>query len=99
LLLRTAISRKSSRGLLLRNYKIYEDTHGIYKLLKTISKTIKIDDKILKCGKMLDKHYLPPRYPNMWPSGAPHEFHDLEDAEEAINCAKEILELVKRNIK
>ncbi|MHA1709790.1 MAG: HEPN domain-containing protein [Candidatus Baldrarchaeia archaeon] len=91
-------AKKALKALLLKLYKTYEDTHSVMKLLSKLSGFLKLDDKLRACAQLLDRHYLPPRYPNMWPSGAPHEFYNEGDAEEAIDCARRILELVRRHI-
>ena len=41
---------------------------------------------------MLDKHYIPTRYPNSFEAGAPTDYYTVEEAENAIRCAREIVE-------
>jgi len=43
----------------------------------------------------LDRHYIPPRYPNAYPLGSPFEFYDQETAEEAISCAQAVIDAVR----
>jgi hypothetical protein len=44
-----------------------------------------------QAGKELDKHYIPARYPNAYPEGAPYELYTREEAERAIAQAENIL--------
>jgi HEPN domain-containing protein len=47
---------------------------------------------LVRNAKMLDKHYIPTRYPNSFESGAPADYYTVEEAENAIRCAREIVE-------
>lgn len=67
--------------------------HSITNLLGKLGK--KIPEEIVRNSKLLDRHYIPPRYPNSHPEGAPFEFYDLETAEEALNAANSIIEFSK----
>lgn len=46
-------------------------------------------------AKELDRRYIPTRYPNFHPEGAPMDFYTKKDAERAVRYAKEIIESVK----
>lgn len=50
-----------------------------------------ISEQLLDAAKILDKHYIPTRYPNGLEQGAPTEFYTRKEAEDAICCAEEIL--------
>lgn len=47
---------------------------------------------LVRNAKMLDKHYIPTRYPNSFEAGAPTDYYTVEEAENAIRCAREIVE-------
>lgn len=49
-------------------------------------------------GSWLDGFYIPPRYPNGFPEGAPYEHYGPLHSEEAILYAGEILELVRTHL-
>lgn len=53
---------------------------------------------LVDCAKVLDKHYIPTRYPNGFDSGAPTDFYTSDEAETAILCAEAILEFCRRQI-
>jgi len=64
--------------------------HSITRLLIVArSEGIDVPESIIECAKALDKHYIPTRYPNVWPEGAPHEYYTRLDASNAIKCAEE----------
>ncbi len=70
-------------------------THSIEELLKY---AIKIDKEFenFKKVKKLDRYYIPTRYPNGLPGGIPSKvFDDPEEALEASNLAKEIIDFIK----
>lgn len=70
--------------------------HSISKLLILLkSKKVDVPEEIIESAKKLDKLYIPTRYPNAWPEGAPHEYYTKSDATEAIDKAREIIKWVK----
>ena len=52
--------------------------------------------RVRVCVSMLDKMYIPPRYPDALPEGAPWEHYTREAAEEARECASLVLRWVER---
>src|SRR5438552_17455218 len=52
----------------------------------------------LDAARRLDKHYIPARYPNGFPSGYPGKLYTLGEAEQAIHDAKVILDFCRRHI-
>jgi len=46
-------------------------------------------------ARVLDSFYIPPRYPNGHPEGAPFEHYGRLQSEEAIRYAREIIEFVR----
>lgn len=56
------------------------------------------DDALINCAKVLDKHYIPTRYPNGFESGAPTDFYTREEAERAIGCAEAIIAFCRDQI-
>jgi len=47
-------------------------------------------------ARELDRHYIPPRYPDACAAGSPFEFYDQDTAERALKAAAQILEPVKK---
>ena len=54
--------------------------------------TVDHDPSLLDKAKVLDAFYVPTRYPNGHPAGAPFEHYGSLQSEEAIRYAGEILE-------
>ena len=67
----------------------------ILKLLGKLKEAgISIPNELEEWGRSLDRHYVPPRYPNAYPAGSPFEFYDEKVAMEAIESAWKILEFI-----
>ena len=47
----------------------------------------------------LSKFYIPSRYPDAFPGGAPYEFYTQKDAEEALAYARKIIDWVEACVK
>ncbi|MCX7668068.1 MAG: HEPN domain-containing protein [Atribacterota bacterium] len=55
--------------------------------------------EIASLGGLLDKYYIPTRYPNGLPGGIPAEAYGEDDARMAISLAWKILEFVARKLR
>jgi HEPN domain-containing protein len=64
--------------------------HTVSELLASLSGDPE-QGRLVDRGKALDKHYIPTRYPNGFPSGAPMDFYTLDDANKAIENAAAII--------
>jgi len=72
--------------------------HSITMLLKKLSDHFGISESLLNAGKNLDKFYIPPRYPNGFDIGTPEDYFTKEDAQGAINNAKDIIQFCESKI-
>ena len=73
-------------------------THSIDDLLE-MAMDIDPDFKEVAQAKKLDKYYVPTRYPNGLPGGVPSRyFDDPKEAEEAMELAKRMIELVEKKV-
>ena len=68
--------------------------HVISKLLRELPKTIQVHDELINKAKVLDNFYIPARYPNSHPEGAPFEHFGPLQSDEAIQYASEIIKFV-----
>ena len=76
-----------------------EGGHIGVKLLKELPRErIEVCDELLKKEAYLDKLYIPPRYPKSFVCGSHVDFYTKEEAESAINYARDILSFVKAHI-
>ncbi|BES81629.1 HEPN domain-containing protein [Pyrodictium abyssi] len=71
--------------------------HSVAKLLERLQEELgaELPPGILECGKLLDKLYIPTRYPDAWSEGPPHYYYTQRDADRAIECARSVIEWVK----
>jgi len=73
--------------------------HSAYMLLRRLPKGSKASDDILESAKTLDKHYVPSRYPNLHPEGAPMDYYTRREAEEATRIATQIIRFCEGRIR
>ncbi len=69
--------------------------HVIARLLQELPEAISVPPDLIEKARVLDNFYIPPRYPNSHPAGAPFEHYGPLQSEEAIRYAREILAFVR----
>jgi HEPN domain-containing protein len=69
--------------------------HSVTELLRGLDG---IPADLLDTARALDKHYIPTRYPNAHPAGAPGELYTASEADRALADAESILEHVRRRL-
>jgi len=69
--------------------------HVVARLLKELPETTLVPGELIEKGHVLDGFYIPTRYPNSHPEGAPFEHYGPLQSEEAILYAREIIEFVR----
>jgi len=67
-------------------------------LLNRLPKAFKPSEILLDKAKELDRHYIPARYPDAYPEGAPMDYYTQRDAEGAVNGAREVIEFVNTSL-
>ena len=72
--------------------------HSLTTMLNLLKEKIIIPDEILDQSKLLDKYYIPTRYPNGFAEGKPSDYFTKKEAEEAFDAASQILRFCKSNI-
>ncbi len=66
--------------------------HSCYQLLAGLREEREFDrPDLLDAARLLDRFYIPARYPNGWDAGAPKDLIGERDAGDAITCAGEII--------
>jgi len=73
--------------------------HTITPLFGSLAGVDRPDEGLVDCAKILDKHYIPTRYPNGLDSGAPADFYTRQEAETACDCARRIIEFCTGSIR
>lgn len=69
--------------------------HVVARLLQDLPDTVSVPEELVEKAHVLDSFYIPTRYPNSHPEGAPFEHYGSLQSEEAIRYAREILEFVR----
>ncbi|MFH7835458.1 MAG: HEPN domain-containing protein [Candidatus Aenigmatarchaeota archaeon] len=73
--------------------------HSVQELAKISAQYDKDFEKFIDYGKILDRYYIPTRYPDALPGHAvPYTLYTEKDAQEALSFAREIVEKVKQRI-
>jgi HEPN domain-containing protein len=72
--------------------------HSVLVLLEGLESRRTISDDLKSYARLLDRMYIPTRYPNGFDSGIPGDYFGSTDAEEAIRCAGAILEFARPEI-
>jgi HEPN domain-containing protein len=69
--------------------------HVIARLLRELPSTVLVPEHLEEKGRVLDTFYIPSRYPNSHPEGAPFQHYGTLQSEETIRYAGEIIEFVR----
>jgi len=91
-------SEKALKALMIKKMRTYVDIHSVAELLRRLRGVVSVPEELIAMGEKLDRYYIPTRYPNAWPYGAPHRHYDEEDARLALRYAEEVLAFVRREI-
>ena len=65
--------------------------HALSDMLAELQRTIRVPSRLVASGRALDRHYIPTRYPNAHPAGAPHQHYTRIEATRAIKHADQIV--------
>jgi HEPN domain-containing protein len=69
--------------------------HVVAKLLRDLPVSVQVPETLVEEAHVLDGYYIPARYPNSHPEGAPFEHYGSLQSGEAIKYASEIFEFVR----
>ena len=67
--------------------------HNLIALTNEVSKFTTTPSETEVASRILNRYYIPTRYPNAFPSGAPVHMFNRDDAEEALQHAGKVIEL------
>ena len=65
--------------------------HSVAHLLAALPRSLAVETGLLDVARELDRHYVPARYPNSHPVGAPFEHYMRGEAERAVSNAHRIV--------
>jgi len=72
--------------------------HSLTEILKILSERIEISEALKDEAKLLDLYYIPPRYPNGFPSGKPADYFTEKQAREALDAAGHIIRFCESHL-
>lgn len=72
--------------------------HVVAKLIRELPAAAGAPAGLVEQGQVLDTFYIPSRYPNSHPEGAPFEHYGPLQSEEALRFAGAIIEFVRRRL-
>ncbi len=72
--------------------------HVVAKLLAELPPSLGVPENLIEKARVLDNFYIPARYPNSHPEGAPFEHYGTIQSEEALRYAREIVEFVRPQV-
>jgi len=73
--------------------------HSVSTLLQKLPKQERPDVALVNEAKLLDRHYIPTRYTNSHPEGAPMDYYTRQDALEALRIAEKIQQYCEDRIR
>lgn len=76
------------------------EIHSIHKLAEQCQKFDKKFKQFIGYGRILDRYYIPTRYPDaLTPPAVPYETYTLKDASEVLKYSTQIVEMVTKDFK
>ena len=72
--------------------------HSIRQMLETLKRRERVPPELGESARVLDRHYIPSRYPDAHPAGAPFEYYTKREAIEAILHARTIVRFCESRI-
>ncbi len=69
--------------------------HNLIALAIEVSSLIQTPREIEVACRILNRYYIPTRYPNAFPSGAPIHMFDKDDAREALEHTEKVVNFAK----
>jgi HEPN domain-containing protein len=73
--------------------------HSVSTLLQKLPRQERPDAALVNEAKLLDRHYIPTRYTNSHPEGAPMDYYTREDALEALRIAEKVQQYCEDRIR
>lgn len=65
--------------------------HSVKRLVDQLPPTIPVAPEVVDCARILDRFYIPTRYPNGFDYGTPADYYTAADSQQAADCAATIL--------
>lgn len=72
--------------------------HVVARSLQELPEAVMVPNDLIEKAKVLDNFYIPARYPNSHPAGAPFEHYGPLQSDMAIDYARAILDFVRLQV-
>lgn len=72
--------------------------HSVGQLLRGLGAAAAAPEDLVRAGLLLDRFYMPTRYPDGFPQGVPGDYFFERDADEAIDHAERILAFARQRL-
>lgn len=72
--------------------------HSVKRLLEELPTNLGITPELANCARILDRFYIPTRYPNGFDDGKPADYYTEDDSQQAADCAEAIVRFCARRI-
>lgn len=69
--------------------------HSVSILMANLPPDTNVSPALIEKAKVIDKHYIPARYPNGFDTGAPTDYYTAAEGKTAVGIAGEIIEFCK----
>lgn len=69
--------------------------HSVARLLQELPPTVQVRPELIEMAHVLDGYYIPARYPNGHPEGAPFEHYGKLQSRQALDYARQIVAFVR----
>ncbi|MEM2123612.1 MAG: HEPN domain-containing protein [Candidatus Bathyarchaeia archaeon] len=89
-------SAERSLKAILEGLAIPSIGHNLLQLTSNISEKVEVPNSVRSACKRLNRFYIPTRYPNAFPSGAPVHMYDRDDAVQSVKDAEEVLNFARK---
>jgi len=70
--------------------------HNLITLVNEVSNFVTVPRDVETACRILNRYYIPTRYPDAFPSGASIHMFDRDDAEEALQYVGKVMELARK---
>ncbi len=67
--------------------------HSLAALLTGLRERVQLPPEAIEWGRVLDRFYVPARYPNGWEAGSPKDYFGKDDTDDAIGRADQLVRL------
>lgn len=91
------VAEKALKGVY-EHLRVPHFGHNLNQLCEAIESTTPVPAAVRACCARLNRYYIPTRYPDAFPSGAPADQFFDADAQQAVRDAEEVLRFAQRSV-